>query len=106
MAAEDEACAVRTFSVKISEDKGGSDATLRFRLYRLEEVRKSESNYLKKISYCQSLCMWVRWRSLLLNATWHELHVYGWDLDVFVVKAGCKVGGTGLRGAVMVVMLG
>lgn len=50
--------------------------------------------------------MWVRWRSLLLKATWQELHVYGWDLDVFVVNAGCEVGGTGLRGTVMVAMIG
>ena len=34
-AAVDEACAWRTFSVKISEEIGGSDVTRRFRLYRL-----------------------------------------------------------------------
>lgn len=50
--------------------------------------------------------MWVRWMSLLLNATWQELHVYGWVLDVFVVNSGWEVGGTGLRGAVMVAMIG
>ena len=34
-AAEDDACAVKTFSAKTSDDNGGREATRRFRLYRL-----------------------------------------------------------------------
>lgn len=34
-AADDEACAVKTFSAKTSDDNGGREATRRLRLYRL-----------------------------------------------------------------------
>jgi hypothetical protein len=37
-AAEEEACAARTFSVKTSEVMGGNEVTRRLRLYRLKVV--------------------------------------------------------------------
>ena len=60
------------------------------------DIRNNKRRQLTIETYCQSLCIWARWRSLLLNATWHELHIYGWDLVVFEVNAGCEPRGVAL----------
>lgn len=40
---------------------------------------------MRRLTYCQSVCMWARCSSLARKATWQVLQVKGWDDCVAMV---------------------
>jgi hypothetical protein len=56
-AADDEACAARTFSVKTSEVMGGNEVTRRLRLYRLKIVNFKQPSMRRIRTANHSACV-------------------------------------------------